>query len=860
MSETLLYDNICDICTNAPENCNNLHIFYLIGSILTMCGCLFVISTYIYNSSLREHPAVLIASRCLFDFLFGLCFFVQYFLPIKHLACQDKHCDILGALILFCFLCSQGYFAASIRDLYTSLKNPFSQPHKDVTKVHIFVILISATITIFVSLQYAFSYRIDLQYCAIKPSKSDINPYNLAFIYIPISSLILISVSVNIYAIKRLRVGLEDTFYVRMVAIKDGLFYCLGYTFYFLVLGICYFLVWNDDIVENDSYLKDETGAHYLYSLTVAFLGLNDCGLWIYRQFRMYKTKNFQEEKQQYAKIAQVESLNRHKNNNEINKIEKQIRRNKTIAKQFIAPALPEHIAYVDSNKNNSNKSNNNQCAQFCKRLSFKPTIGDQSINKALRREVLAYTTDGIAQSVDRQSKSVETYYYKTNLKLRDGLHDEDFPININDKHGRTIQRFNIVIKHNKYLLYENPNDDHDEDDDDDDTDDDDDKNDDIKSDNDNNALSPSSVAGGVQRVSTKLIIEGDDTGIGKEREFIDFAPIVFKYIRNCIIGISDESYNRSIIPSSKSAQRNVLDAKYGEGKSGAFFYFTHDSRYLVKTIKKFEVEVMLNTLKKYVQYIDKNPNTILSRVVGLHAIRLYGLTKYFVVSENIFLSSLKPSEVYDLKGSWVGRYTKYSIQSGKTLKDGDLKRFIVLNKTTREQLINQLTADSKFLSSCQIMDYSLLLGIYHLKMAPNNIDNNNDDDDDAKYINIDDENQEKAALNNYAGGIRAEIIEGPGLYYMGIIDTLQPYNWKKKMETFLKTYILRDDGNGISCVEPSFYQTRFMNYMKNIVVTDEEYYKELKVSKSEFENQSILVYPGKDIVAKSILEAQKHQ
>merc|ERR1712087_457010 len=75
--------------------------------------------------------------------------------------------------------------------------------------------------------------------------------------------------------------------------------------------------------------------------------------------------------------------------------------------------------------------------------------------------------------------------------------------------------------------------------------------------------------------------------------------------------------------------------------------------------------------------------------------------------------------------------------------------------------------------------------------------------------MGVEDEEQERAALNNYAGGMRARIIEGPGLYYMGIIDTLQVYNWKKRLETLFKTYVLRSDGDGISCVDPLKYQER---------------------------------------------------
>eukprot|EP01084_Bolivina_argentea_P287925 494107_1 len=451
MSDPSIEIDHCQLCTYSSENCKNLHIFYLIGSILTMCGCMFVIATYMYNSKLREHPAVLIFSRCLFDFLFGVCFFVQYFISAQDLACNEKHCNILGAIILFCFLASQGYFAASIRDLYISLRNPFSQPHLDVNKIHIHIFFVSLGLTLFVKYYYAFTYRLDLQYCAIASSETKINPYNVMLIYVPVSSLVFISFGVNIYAIKRLRVGLEDTFYVRMQSIKDSLFYCLGYTFYFSVLGLCYFMVWNDDQINNDADLQDENGWHYLFALTIAFLGLNDFGLWVYRQFTQFKIK--QENKLIYSKIANVHSLNE-KDRKE------SLRRNTLLPKQFIAPALPQHIAYEKSNSNNYNNNNNNtnKCLQILKQLSFKPTIGDQNINKALRREVLAYSTDGIAQSIDRQLKLEEEYYNKNNIQLCNGLYDEDYPININDINMRTIQRFSIVIQHNKYLLYEDEN------------------------------------------------------------------------------------------------------------------------------------------------------------------------------------------------------------------------------------------------------------------------------------------------------------------------------------------------------------------------------------------------------------------
>lgn len=39
-------------------------------------------------------------------------------------------------------------------------------------------------------------------------------------------------------------------------------------------------------------------------------------------------------------------------------------------------------------------------------------------------------------------------------------------------------------------------------------------------------------------------------------------------------------------------------------------------------------------------------------------------------------------------------------------------------------------------------------------------------------------------------GGMHATVVEGPGTYYMGIIDVLQHWNWEKKLERFLKIYL----------------------------------------------------------------------
>jgi len=56
-------------------------------------------------------------------------------------------------------------------------------------------------------------------------------------------------------------------------------------------------------------------------------------------------------------------------------------------------------------------------------------------------------------------------------------------------------------------------------------------------------------------------------------------------------------------------------------------------------------------------------------------------------------------------------------------------------------------------------------------------------------------------------------------IYFMGIIDILQPYNMKKFLEHSLKS--LKYDSNGISAVNPMVYSSRFFNYLKGQLRTE---------------------------------------
>ncbi|ETO26053.1 phosphatidylinositol-4-phosphate 5-kinase [Reticulomyxa filosa] len=220
----------------------------------------------------------------------------------------------------------------------------------------------------------------------------------------------------------------------------------------------------------------------------------------------------------------------------------------------------------------------------------------------------------------------------------------------------------------------------------------------------------------------------------------------------------------------------------------------------------------------------------------------MYNLTLYFVVMENIFLADLKPHE--------------------KVMKDMDLNRYVIVSKSIREKILYQLESDSIFMRDLGVMDYSLLLGIYYMKIAPN------PPRDSRGFLSRPKSHPSKSGgntegkepenlLSDFHGGVRAQIIEGPGIYYIGMIDMLQEWNWTKKMEYYFKTWVLRQPVAGISCVEPYYYQQRFMAHMRRIIITDEEFLDFNSIDTGMFRPQFVLQYPASEIVEDAFRSAR---
>ena len=70
-----------------------------------------------------------------------------------------------------------------------------------------------------------------------------------------------------------------------------------------------------------------------------------------------------------------------------------------------------------------------------------------------------------------------------------------------------------------------------------------------------------------------------------------------------------------------------VFKAGEGVGQSGSFFFFSHDNRFLIKTLRGKEKKNLLCMLDDYIDHIKQTDNkSLLARIYGVFSIK----TNYF--------------------------------------------------------------------------------------------------------------------------------------------------------------------------------------------------------------------------------------
>ena len=170
-----------------------------------------------------------------------------------------------------------------------------------------------------------------------------------------------------------------------------------------------------------------------------------------------------------------------------------------------------------------------------------------------------------------------------------------------------------------------------------------------------------------------------------------------------------------------------VFKAGEGAGRSGSFFFFSHDRKFIIKTMTKEELQLFLDKLPAFGTHVKQNPNTLLAKIFGVFTVNTNLMKEVHVMlMENTAQveSSDKISAVFDLKGSTVDRLVKGKTKPETTLKDLNFLNFqdfhhrkrgqplIKMRDVDVKRVIFAIRRDVAFLKSQGLMDYSLLIVI----------------------------------------------------------------------------------------------------------------------------------------------------
>ncbi|GMH29409.1 hypothetical protein Nepgr_031252 [Nepenthes gracilis] len=336
------------------------------------------------------------------------------------------------------------------------------------------------------------------------------------------------------------------------------------------------------------------------------------------------------------------------------------------------------------------------------------------------------------------------------------------------------------------------------------------------------------------------------------EFKWKDYCPLVFRALRK-LFKVDAADYMLSI------CGNEALRELSSPGKSGSFFYLSNDDRYMIKTMKKTEVKVLLRMLLAYYNHVRAFENTMVTKFFGLHCVKLTGSIQKkvrFIIMGNLFCTEYTIHRRFDLKGSSLGRTTdktEEEMDASTILKDLDLSFIFRLQKSWFLEFCRQVDRDCEFLENERVMDYSMLVGIHFREASkagdlipsgacsPIGCDDQENSgtprlsrvdmdhlliDDPAWWASI------RLGTNMPARVERAirrpddeaHVMVPTGEFYdvvmfFGIIDILQDYDISKKLEHAYKS--MQYDPTIISAVDPKLYSKRFRHFIFRIFAED---------------------------------------
>ena len=193
--------------------------------------------------------------------------------------------------------------------------------------------------------------------------------------------------------------------------------------------------------------------------------------------------------------------------------------------------------------------------------------------------------------------------------------------------------------------------------------------------------------------------------------KFKVYAPLVFARIRS-LFGVEKQTFLHSIC-----GKFNFYEFA-SNARSGQFFFYSHDGRYMIKTLTFAESKFLREILPFYYRHLTRYPSTFLTHFYGMYRVCMPNAGNqrlHFMIMRSVFHTKKKICRVWDLKGSKANRKSEPGDSVGKDLdmlEEGRRLRFA--EPGARVAFLEQLRRDATFLARMGIMDYSLLLGLHN--------------------------------------------------------------------------------------------------------------------------------------------------
>lgn len=137
--------------------------------------------------------------------------------------------------------------------------------------------------------------------------------------------------------------------------------------------------------------------------------------------------------------------------------------------------------------------------------------------------------------------------------------------------------------------------------------------------------------------------------------------------------GIDFKRISKSLNPSKN--RDAIFSSGEASGASGSFFFFSHDKRFIIKTMSNTELKLIQKILPDIYLHFKKYPNSMLSRIYGAFRVHMknYEPVNLMMMGNTLkFRNKDNISRIYDLKGSRVARNvdTTKDYKPSTTLKD----------------------------------------------------------------------------------------------------------------------------------------------------------------------------------------------